>query len=103
MPKVKGGSLLSKSCQVFSRVGERRFSSNGVTLSLHQRQEYTPKKPRLYLMYAPSGQPFKYLTGLYPQPDGTFIGENKGVYWRVSLTDDAIEMQVRGKEETTRV
>jgi hypothetical protein len=54
-------------------------------------------------MYAPAGQSFKYLTGLYPQPDGTFIGENRGVYWAVSVTDDLIEMKVRGKEETPHV
>jgi len=103
MPKLKGGDFHSKSCHTFTRTGEKRFSGNGVTISLHHRQEYTPKKPRLYLMYAPAGQSFKYLTGLYPQPDGTFIGENRGVYWAVSVTDDLIEMKVRGKEETPHV
>jgi hypothetical protein len=88
-PKLTNSETTS---QTFLKAGNRYVSSTG-TLTLHHRHQYTATKPRQYLMFYPAGggSP-KYLTGLYPQPDGGFIGENKGVYYRVTLTDDAITM-----------
>jgi hypothetical protein len=102
MTKLQSQKVPIKVPSVFTKAGDRYIGSAGdLSVKVHQRKEYTKEKPRLYLMYSIQGQPAKYLTGLYPQSDGAFIGEKNGVYWRISLTDDAIEFgPIRGKEET---
>lgn len=78
----------------FTKTGNRYTDQEGTfSLYLHHRKEYTHRKPRLYLMYSIQGQPAKYLTGLYPKPDGAFIGEFQGVSWHISVTDENIVLE----------
>lgn len=84
--------------QTFLKAGNRYVSTAG-SLTLHHRHQYTATKPRQYLMFYPSGGGAgKYLTGLYPNTSGWFIGEIKGVYYRITLTDDAVTFQQMGGE-----
>lgn len=92
-------SLTQATTQTFFKAGSKYVSETGV-LTIHQRKEYTDKKPKHYLLFQPQGETKpKYLTGLYPQKDGGFIGEFNRVFWRINLTDDAVTFQRIGGGE----
>lgn len=87
MPKLKAGVITSKP---FLKAGNRYISEAGI-ITLHKRTNYTSTKPEQYLFFEPSGTGERqYLSSLYPQPDGGFIAEKNGVYWRVNLTEQEI-------------
>ena len=87
-------SLTQATSQTFTKVGSKYVGQAGV-ITLHQRTEYTERKPKFYLIYQPSREAKPaYLTGLYPQASGGFIGEKNGVYWRIDLTDEAIKFEI---------
>lgn len=104
MTNIQRQITLPKAGDVFTKAGNRFIDpAGGLTLYLHHRKEYTQERPRLYLMYAPQGSQTRYLTGLYPQPDGTFIGEKNGVYWRVSVTDYEIAFKAVNEGKGVKV
>lgn len=90
MPKIKPEVL---NLQTFVKAGNRYISPAGV-LTLHKRKEYTSLKPENYLFFQPTGTADRlYLSSLYPKPDGRFIAEANGVYWSVSVSEDAISFE----------
>ena len=65
---------------------QNSYKGKGGTLTLHKRKESTALKPALYLLYKPlSAGTAEYLSSLYPQPDGSYMAENRGIYWKVTL------------------
>jgi hypothetical protein len=96
MTKLKAETFVSKP---FQRAGNRYISDTG-SLFLHKRKEFTKLKPEHYLIFQPSGTGERqYLSSLYPQPDGGFIAERNGVYWRVNLTEEEIRFTSVAKGE----
>jgi hypothetical protein len=95
MTKLNAEALASKP---FLKAGSRYISEAGI-LTLHKRKQYTSTKPEHYLFFEPSGTGKReYLSSLYPQPNGGFIAELKGIYWLVNLTEGEIRFTsvVRG-------
>lgn len=96
MTKLKAGFITSKP---FLKAGNRYISEAGI-ITLHKRTNYTSTKPEHYLFFEPSGTGQRqYLSSLYPQPDGGFIAEKNGVYWRVNLTEQEIRFTSVAKGE----
>lgn len=100
MPDTSNLIPTDGTAKVFFKAGSKYVSDKGI-LTIHQRKEYTDRKPKLYLLFKPSGDAkAKYLTGLYPQQDGGFIGEFNKVYWHINLTEQAVTFQrIGGGEE----
>lgn len=92
-------SLTQATTQTFFKAGSKYVSDKGI-VTIHQRKEWTERKPKHYVLFQPSGEAKpKYLTGLYPQSNGGFIGEFNRVFWRINLTDDSVTFQRIGGGE----
>lgn len=91
-PPHEGGKLTFTPADLFTghyttegTSGAYFKNSNGFLIKVCERKEYTPLRPRLYLMNRTDDGKFKYLTSLYPIAPETYRAEIHGRYFSVSI------------------
>jgi hypothetical protein len=68
-------------------------NSNGLLIKVCERKDYTPLRPRLYLMSRANDGKFKYLTSLYPIAPETYRAEISRLYFSVVLNSEGVHVQ----------
>lgn len=68
-------------------------NSNGFLIKVCERKDYTPLRPRLYLMSRTETGSFKYLTSLYPMGTDVYRAEISRLYFSVVLNPEGVHVQ----------
>jgi hypothetical protein len=70
-------------------------NTHGLLVKVCERKEFTPLRPRLYLMHRTDDGQFRYLTSLYPMPSADmYRAEIAGRYFSVCVFPDGSAISV---------